>query len=387
MCVMLPPIQCLIINEVFYTEPYFTEQTSVYSIYVQYNSLADNVIISNNKVYGIKEASATVYGIRVWKVNAQVYNNFVALTADNNDKIYGLRMDGGAVGLVMDVQYNTVKLGGIATDNSYCFYRTGTDGLMNVQNNIFINNRTGDFNHLIYDYTFVSGDWNADYNAYYSENGRMGDWGETECITLADWQTATEGDANSVYKNVEFMSGTDLHLTGVSLGDNDLAGMPLAEIVLDIDGELRGLEYPYMGCDEAPDYPLGVEEHTYGDVDDNLVIDSFDASLVMQYVVDLDPAPAAPLPWEEWRLTVADVDGNEIVSAYDAALILQYIIEIIDIFPVEELRNAEVPEGKISFEQSEGNLVLFAQGEMYSFSMAIGEGENYYQHRKHTEIC
>ncbi|MDP8209900.1 MAG: right-handed parallel beta-helix repeat-containing protein, partial [Candidatus Stygibacter australis] len=68
-------------NEVFYTEPYFTEQTSVYSIYVQYQTGADNVIISNNKVYGIKEASATVYGIRVWKVNAQVYNNFVALTA------------------------------------------------------------------------------------------------------------------------------------------------------------------------------------------------------------------------------------------------------------------------------------------------------------------
>ncbi|MCF7920183.1 MAG: T9SS type A sorting domain-containing protein [Candidatus Cloacimonetes bacterium] len=364
-------------NEVFYTADYYTSMASVYGIYVQFQTGADNAIICNNKVYGLKEASATIYGIRVWKVTSQVYNNFVALPDDNNDKIYALRMDGGLIGLVMDVQYNTVYLGGAATDHGYCFYRTGTDGLMNVQNNIFINNRSGAFDHLIYDYTFVSGEWNADYNAYYAENGRFGDWGNTVCNTLEDWQTATAGDANSVYKNVEFLNGNDLHLAGSSLGDFDLVGMPLASITTDIDGDLRSEEYPYMGADEAVDYPLGVAQHTYGDVDDNGVIDSYDASLVMQYVVELDPAPAAPLPWEDWRITVADVDGNELIGAYDAALILQYIVEIIDIFPVEMFRDAVQPHGVIDFTVKDGELLLSASGEVYAFSMQIENAGEY----------
>ena len=48
-------------------------------------------------------------------------------------------------------------------------------------------------------------------------------------LILAAWQ-ATSQDLNSVSKSVNFVSATDLHLTGASNGDIDLAGTPIAGI-------------------------------------------------------------------------------------------------------------------------------------------------------------
>jgi Viral BACON domain/CARDB len=67
----------------------------------------------------------------------------------------------------------------------------------------------------------------------------------------------------------------------------------------------------------------------YGDVDNTLIVDAYDASLVLQFVVGL-PTGIDPFP-----IIVADVDGSTDISAYDAGLIMQYVVGIIDIFPVE----------------------------------------------------
>ena len=72
----------------------------------------------------------------------------------------------------------------------------------------------------------------------------------------------------------------------------------------------------------------------YGDIDNNTLVESFDASLILQYFCLMEPQ-AAPLPWEEWRQTISDVDGNSEIEAFDASLILQYSVDLIDIFPVE----------------------------------------------------
>ncbi|MDP8211464.1 MAG: hypothetical protein P9M05_11670 [Candidatus Stygibacter australis] len=85
----------------------------------------------------------------------------------------------------------------------------------------------------------------------------------------------------------------------------------------------------------------------YGDVDNNTLVESFDASLVLQYFCMMQPQ-GVPLPWEDWRQTIADVDGNTAIEAYDAGLILQYSVDMIDIFPVEnqfsrkEVSNREI---------------------------------------------
>jgi hypothetical protein len=47
----------------------------------------------------------------------------------------------------------------------------------------------------------------------------------------------------------------------------------------------------------------------YGDVDNNTLVESFDASLVLQYFCLMEPQ-GVPLPWEDWRQTISDMDGT-----------------------------------------------------------------------------
>jgi len=68
----------------------------------------------------------------------------------------------------------------------------------------------------------------------------------------------------------------------------------------------------------------------YGDIDGNGIVESYDASQVLQHYVGLIT------DWEDWQFTSADVDGNGLVEAYDASLILRFAVEMIDHFPVEE---------------------------------------------------
>lgn len=247
-------------NDIFYTTEYYTPEASVYGIYIQYNSEAENAIISNNHIYGLKEASANVYAIRVQKVSTDIINNFISVTEDNNDKVYGLRLDAGNSAMTINVYNNTVLLAGQGTDDDFCVQKTGTDGVINLKNNIFINKRSGDNDHYVINYTFGSGSWNSDDNAYYCENGSIGSWINADCPDLETWQTTSATDMNTTVFNAEFISNYDLHLTGTSLGEFALAGNPIDGVEYDIDGDLRHLVNPYKGADENLENPLNPED-------------------------------------------------------------------------------------------------------------------------------
>ena len=74
----------------------------------------------------------------------------------------------------------------------------------------------------------------------------------------------------------------------------------------------------------------------YGDLDENGSVESYDAALLLQYVVGIDPLPELdPLPWDTARIIAADVDGSQELDSYDVSLILQYFVCIIGQFPVE----------------------------------------------------
>ncbi|MDP8322060.1 MAG: S8 family serine peptidase [Candidatus Stygibacter australis] len=71
-----------------------------------------------------------------------------------------------------------------------------------------------------------------------------------------------------------------------------------------------------------------------GDVDNSYEVDAFDSSIVLMIVAGINYfAEEDPLPWEEWRFNWADVDGNGVIESYDASLILQFVVELIDEFP------------------------------------------------------
>ncbi|MCF7920512.1 MAG: T9SS type A sorting domain-containing protein [Candidatus Cloacimonetes bacterium] len=119
----------------------------------------------------------------------------------------------------------------------------------------------------------------------------------------------------------------------------------------------------------------------YGDVDGTEIVDAYDASCVLQYVVGNDPLPLIdPRPWETDRLECADVDNNNEVEAYDGSLILQYVVGIITEFPAENGDPVYVPEADIRLDIMEENdvsyLVLIAGRDLLSFSMSASELEN-----------
>jgi predicted GH43/DUF377 family glycosyl hydrolase len=187
-----------------------------------------NNMVYNNMVYDIQSSStqsnSRVTGIQIWN--------------QTNPKIY----------------YNTVYLSGAGANHagSAALYIyggfSGSTGV-DVKNNIFINTRDESpyFATAIYDYS--ASNLTSDYNDLYSNNYLVR-IGGTNYNTLAEWQ-ATGHDINSVNKPVNFVSATDLHLTGLSNGDIDLAGIPIAGITTDIEGDTRNSSFPYKGADEA----------------------------------------------------------------------------------------------------------------------------------------
>ncbi len=130
---------------------------------------------------------------------------------------------------------------------------------------------------------------------------------------------------------------------------------PLLVDDLDLDGDMElivsdreiygeyfiyvlDLEYPYYP--ENMQWPMYMQNlyntGTYdtssslflkGDIDGNNNINSYDSSLVLEYVTLIDT------DFEEWQLVAADVDCNDIIDAYDAALILRYSAGMIEEFP------------------------------------------------------
>jgi hypothetical protein len=113
--------------------------------------------------------------------------------------------------------------------------------------------------------------------------------------------------------------------------------------------------------------------NAYGDVDGNNAVQAYDAALALQYSVGQDPLPEIdPMPWEDWRITVANVDNEATVSAYDASLILQYTVRLIQSFPVQgHLKSTSVSQADISVEIENGNMVFRSSGDLKGLNIHI----------------
>ena len=194
-----------------------------------------------------------------------IYNNFIygfELTAANPVAyLYGVR--NASADASMNLYYNSILMNDIAdigtgnVDYSGVLLSNGTNDLKNI----IIVTAEVDFVSYCLNKPGTTGTLTSNYNNFYpvsATNGNVGFWDAAATPTLANWQTASGQDANSKSKEVFFVSNTDLHLTGSSVGDFDLAGTPIPSITTDIDGDLRHPMFPYMGADEGS-VPLPVE--------------------------------------------------------------------------------------------------------------------------------
>jgi len=83
-----------------------------------------------------------------------------------------------------------------------------------------------------------------------------------------------------------------------------------------------------------------------GDVSQNGEITSYDAALILQYLVGNTDLDAAQL----WN---GDVSGLEGTTAYDASLIQQYMVGLIDIFPADTGSFSAYASGAVTMEDQE----------------------------------
>lgn len=229
--------------------------------------------IYNNKIVSLKtgNASAGDYGIAGIYCGSRgvynVYNNMISgfgvtsVAATVNFRLAGIRINSASS--KVNAYYNTIFLpeltytGGAGTQNYSGIWMN--NGLGKLFNNIVVSASTLDTSFAVYR-TTSAGELIGDYNNYYVPSpGFVGVWKDTIQANLAAWRLATGQDYHSISKNVNFVSPIDLHLTGASIGDNDLVALPYVNVTTDIDGQVRHPLFPYMGADEHPEAPIPVE--------------------------------------------------------------------------------------------------------------------------------
>lgn len=236
--------------------------------------------VIKNKIYDIQNtASTSVRGMQITPAAGavlNVINNFVSLTQDNGTKtsVYGINILGSTENTV-NIYYNTVRIGGnhaaggtagTVVSGGIVKGSTGATATYNQKNNIVLNNRTGGPAGVVHTGYFSGatanvGTQDIDYNVYFVTDpaASHAGWSGVVFSDIALYKAAAApNEQNTIFKSVNLVSNTDLHLTGASIGDFDLAGIPITGIVDDIDGDLRNTTYPYRGADEG-DVPLPVE--------------------------------------------------------------------------------------------------------------------------------
>ncbi len=191
-----------------------------------------------------------------------IYNNFIATNVTNvgtstTNKVYGIVLNHFTQANPVNIMHNTILLPVTGLTGRHAAIGWERDTFadtsdFNIVNNIIVNHNDFAESYGIH-WPWTGGIGESNYNNIFmsGSNGNIGYWNNAAVNNLAAWQTATSKDANSVSKTVTFVSNTDLHLAGASVGDIDLAGTPIPWITSDIDGDQRDPVTPYKGADES----------------------------------------------------------------------------------------------------------------------------------------
>lgn len=265
-------------NAYFYNNNVYNLTTTSSSLTGVQNSVTGTTYFYNNKIYNLtnnKSSGATCTGVQISAGTSQyIYNNFIS---DIKLPIAGGSIKGFWIsdGTSVALYFNTVYLTGTSASGNfsiYAIYYSATSNTVDMRNNIFVNDATpigtGKAIAFYFNYTTAIATYyssTSDYNLFYAGSPNASHLifydGSQSDQTLSAFKTrVAPRDANSITKAVNFVSATDLHLAGASIGDGDLIATPLgAPYDTDIDGEARSATYPYMGADENTTSALPVE--------------------------------------------------------------------------------------------------------------------------------
>ena len=140
----------------------------------------------------------------------------------------------------------------------------------------------------------------SNYNNYFnSVNQNLIYFNNRIYNTLTEFFDSTGLEGSSVSVPVNFVSHDDLHLTGSSVMDQFLLGIPYANVLDDIDGNIRNPTQPFKGADEPSDRPLPVE------------LISFSAA-INQNLVRLSWETSGELNNRGFEIEMASVNNNDL---------------------------------------------------------------------------
>lgn len=240
---------------------------------IVFDAQRDSVVITRNKVYDLDNGTRTssVRGISIRStlsggtVNySRVANNFIALGGNTGStSVVGLEYAGSNF-VNAEVYFNSIRITGTLSSGgtsgnvgSAALSKTASNATstFNLKNNLLVNERSGGntgLQHVAMSLSSTAGIINSDYNTYNATSTNLVRAGATLYTTVAAYQ-AVAGATNEVNSNstaVQFVSATDLHLTGASIGNPALTGQAIAGLTTDIDNQVRNTP-PYRGADEA----------------------------------------------------------------------------------------------------------------------------------------
>jgi len=237
---------------------------------ILFDAQRDTATISNTRIQNLQDGSTgTMRCIHVRSTTSgapnlsRIYNNFLSLDAGNTTITNLAAIEySGTNPTYGRVENNSIYVGGTLSSGG-TGGATGSAGIIvgtsnaasiiDVRNNLVVNERSGGtvgLNHVAATYTQTGITLNLESNTYVSATGTPTIYGATVYNDVATYVTAvTPNEANSNESAVQFVSTTDLHLTGASIGDPTLYGLSIAGITTDIDGDTRVT--PYRGADEV----------------------------------------------------------------------------------------------------------------------------------------
>lgn len=246
--------------------------------------------ITRNWIYDLRSTSTSAPSIRGIYSSApaagsvfNIANNMISNTLDNSttQSVDGIEFLGSNA-YTANIFYNTILVGGNHTGGTA--NATTSAGIrisaasitLNMKNNIVINKRTGGLvSHTGFVLLNNTGTYDIDYNCYFANgtNNFQAYVGTTGYNDLSLYKSSlAPNEQNTLFKDASFESLTDLHLVPPSDGDPELAGIPIAGILDDIDGDVRSNTFPYRGADEATTIPVELTAFSATVVDNSVTL-------------------------------------------------------------------------------------------------------------------
>lgn len=242
-----------------------------------------NALVAQNEISSVVSGSATGFsavGIAVGGATGTntVANNMirgVIAPSTSPDFVAGIFVGGSATATTR-VVHNSILLSGdrgtVASQTpAFGVALTGTSAV-EMRNNIIVNSLisgggTNALSFLVGTGATTFANLSASNNLYnqtgaqasgFRSGGLTAAAGGTVInhATLAAWQAATGGEVASQQADPQFVSATDLHIQPGSSASN--AGVAVAGVNVDFDGQARSPTTPEIGADELPFGELGV---------------------------------------------------------------------------------------------------------------------------------